>query len=132
MILVIESNNEQVIRLMAELAAAFQARVQIEAPSLKQPLALWTPFTQNLLASPAYSYGGRFPYEPVIIDLPDGRRMEMVFSRERRKLPSPVVLEDFVLRFLPSFSSSQSSTYPIFKPRASQEALTEFMLTLGQ
>ncbi len=30
MILVIESNNEQVIRLMAELAAAFQARVQIE------------------------------------------------------------------------------------------------------
>ncbi|MDX2285611.1 MAG: hypothetical protein NW241_15695 [Bacteroidia bacterium] len=30
MILVIESNNEQVIRLIAELAAAFQARVQIE------------------------------------------------------------------------------------------------------
>jgi hypothetical protein len=74
-----------------------QARVQIDTPTLEQPLALWVPFTQNLLPSPEYSYGGRFPYEPVIIDLPDGRRMEMVFSRERRKLPSPVVLEDFVL-----------------------------------
>ncbi len=74
-----------------------QARVMIEAPSLETPLAMWVPFTQNLLPSPAYSYGGRFPYEPVIIDLPDGRRMELVFSRERRRLPAPVVLDDFVL-----------------------------------
>src|SRR5690606_18345894 len=27
----------------------------------------------------------------------DGRRMELVFSRERRRLPAPVVLDDFVL-----------------------------------
>lgn len=77
--------------------ALAQARVQIDAPGLKQPLALWIPFTQNLLPSPAYTYGGRFPYSPAIIDLPDGRRMEMVFSRERRRLPAPVVLDDFIL-----------------------------------
>lgn len=74
-----------------------QARVQIDAPGMQRPLALWVPFTQNLLPSPAYAYGGRFPYSPVVVDLPDGRRMEVVFSRERRKLPAPVVLEDFVL-----------------------------------
>ncbi len=74
-----------------------QARVMIEAPSLETPLAMWIPFTQNLLPSPAYTYGGRFSYDPVVIDLPDGRRMELVFSRERRKLPAPVVLDDFVL-----------------------------------
>lgn len=77
--------------------ALAQARVQIDAPGLAQPLALWLPFTQNLLPSPEYTYGGRFPYAPAIIDLPDGRRMELVFSRERRKLPAPVVLDDFVL-----------------------------------
>jgi hypothetical protein len=77
--------------------ALAQARVQIDAPGLAQPLALWIPFTQNLLPSPIYTYGGRFPYSPAIIDLPGGQRMELVFSRERRRLPAPVVLDDFVL-----------------------------------
>ncbi|MGP1309996.1 MAG: hypothetical protein ACTS27_07360 [Phycisphaerales bacterium] len=77
--------------------ALAQARVRVEAPGLDRPVAVWTPFTQNLLPSADYTYGGRFPAFNRFIDLPDGRRMELIFSRERRKLPSPVVLDDFVL-----------------------------------
>ncbi len=77
--------------------ALAQARIQVDAPGLSQPLAFWVPFTQNLLPSPVYTYGGRFPYSPAIVDLPDGRRMELIFSRERRRLPAPVVLDEFVL-----------------------------------
>src|SRR5690606_34434176 len=54
--------------------ALAQARVEVQAPGIAAPVALWIPFTQNLLPSPVYSYGGRFPYSPAFIDLPDGRR----------------------------------------------------------
>ena len=40
---------------------------------------------------------GRAPFRPTEVTLADGRRIEMMFSRQRRKLPSPVVLEDFVM-----------------------------------
>jgi hypothetical protein len=40
---------------------------------------------------------GRAPFRPAEVTLADGRRIEMMFSRQRRKLPSPVVLEDFVM-----------------------------------
>jgi hypothetical protein len=39
----------------------------------------------------------RFPYRPAEIVLSDGRVIELMFSRERRLLPAPVVLEDFVV-----------------------------------
>jgi len=40
----------------------------------------------------------RFPYNPQVIELADGRVVEMLFSRDRMPLPAPVILEDFVLR----------------------------------
>jgi hypothetical protein len=39
----------------------------------------------------------RFPYLPTEVALEDGRVIELKYSRERRPLPAPVVLEDFVL-----------------------------------
>ena len=39
----------------------------------------------------------RFPYEPTVVHLADGRHIEMLFSRERHPLPVPVVLDDFEL-----------------------------------
>lgn len=39
----------------------------------------------------------RFPYRPTTIKMPDGRRIEFMFSRERLPLPGAVVLDDFVV-----------------------------------
>ena len=39
----------------------------------------------------------RFPYRPGMITLEDGRRFEIMFSREREELPASVVLDDFRL-----------------------------------
>jgi hypothetical protein len=39
----------------------------------------------------------RFPYRPTVLHLPDGRHLEIMLTRERRPLPSPVALDDFQL-----------------------------------
>ena len=39
----------------------------------------------------------RFPYDPTVVTLADGRRLEMLYSRRTSKLPTPVWLEDFKL-----------------------------------
>ncbi len=39
----------------------------------------------------------RFPYEPTIVPLADGSAVELLFSQARMKLPTPVVLDDFVV-----------------------------------
>jgi hypothetical protein len=39
----------------------------------------------------------RFPFVPTEVELPDGRVIELLYSRKRRPLPAPVVLEDFRL-----------------------------------
>ncbi len=37
-------------------------------------------------------------FEPTQMELPDGRRVEFMFSRQRRALPAPVVLDDFEMQ----------------------------------
>jgi len=37
-------------------------------------------------------------FEPIQMQLPDGRRVEFMFSRQRRALPAPVVLDDFEMQ----------------------------------
>ena len=39
----------------------------------------------------------RFPFLPSVVDLPDGRRIEVLLSRRRMPLPAPVALDDFEL-----------------------------------
>ena len=39
----------------------------------------------------------RFPFDPERLELPDGRRLELMLGRERMELVAPVVLDDFVL-----------------------------------
>jgi hypothetical protein len=47
--------------------------------------------------SEALSLAGLTRYEPTVFETSDGRRIEVMFGRQRRDLPAPVVLEDFVL-----------------------------------
>ncbi|MCP4247927.1 MAG: hypothetical protein GY778_12840 [bacterium] len=57
----------------------------------------WLPFNQYALSRSEYALSGRHGYQPRVLHLPDGRRVELLFSRERHELPNPVVLERFEL-----------------------------------
>jgi hypothetical protein len=43
-------------------------------------------------------YAARFRYEPTVVSLPDGRQIEVIFSRKRWPLPAALALEDFELK----------------------------------
>lgn len=56
--------------------------------------ALWLTFS-------LYAHPGRFPFEPRQVALPDGRRLELLYCREQRPLPTAVALESFELPMYP-------------------------------
>lgn len=56
--------------------------------------ALWLSFS-------LYAHPGRFPYEPRQVVLPNGTRIELLYSREQRLLPTAVALESFELPMYP-------------------------------
>lgn len=58
----------------------------------------WLPFHEYVFDGPEYRYEGRLRYEPEVFTLPDGRDIEVLFARERRALPAPVALDDFILK----------------------------------
>ena len=52
----------------------------------------------------------RFPYRPSELTLPDGRVIEIAYSRQRRELPAPVALHDFeVVAHVGGFTGETSS-----------------------
>ena len=57
----------------------------------------WVPYQPYVFANNQYSYARLFQVRPVLFELADGRKIEVVFSRARRALPKPVILEDFKL-----------------------------------
>ena len=61
------------------------------------PIERWLPYHRYVFDDALYAGAGLSRFEPTPISLPDGREIELAFSRERRPLPRPVVLEDFVL-----------------------------------
>jgi hypothetical protein len=67
--------------------------VKVEVPGAS-PQTAWLPF-HHWSVRDASATLGRMPFEPTPLDLPDGRRVELLFSRKRVPLPHPVVLEDF-------------------------------------
>ncbi len=57
----------------------------------------WVRFSLYALANEQYAYSGRFAYAPERFHVPDVGLVEVVFSRERRRFPNPIALEDFAL-----------------------------------
>lgn len=57
----------------------------------------WVPFHRYSFDDPIDPLSMLSRFEPARFDLPDGRRVEVIVSRERRRLPHPVVLDDFIL-----------------------------------
>lgn len=57
----------------------------------------WLAFHKYSEMSEALWLAGLTRYEPTIFETSDGRQIEVMFGRQRRDLPAPVVLEDFIL-----------------------------------
>ncbi len=57
----------------------------------------WMPFHQYSHMSETLSLGGLTRHEPWLYTAADGRQIEITFGRQRRDLPAPVVLEEFIL-----------------------------------
>ncbi len=70
-------------------------RLEIDRGSGVQ--AKWVQFNQYALPGKEYVSQGRFAYSPAIFRGADGTPVEVMFSRQRRKLPAPIVLESFQL-----------------------------------
>lgn len=73
------------------------AMIRLEVSSGGSTETKWVSFNSYIFPGAGYAASGRFSYTPSTFRGPDGRPVEVVFSRERRRLPNPVVLDDFEL-----------------------------------
>lgn len=73
------------------------AMIRLEIGSGASVQSLWLSFNAYAFDNDQYAGSRRFSYSPRSVRLPDGSAVEIMFSRERRKLPNPVALEDFEL-----------------------------------
>lgn len=73
------------------------AMVRLEVDLGPRVETRWLQFNQYAFPNEQYAYSGRFSYTPERFRLADGSVVEVLFSRERRKLPHPIALEDFTL-----------------------------------
>ncbi len=74
-------------------------RVEIEDPGGVH--GVWLPFHQYVFKDEQRAYPSRFAYGPRQVDLSDGRVLELMYSRWRDPLPSPIVLDRFILQTYP-------------------------------
>lgn len=73
------------------------AMIRLEVDSGSGVQARWLSFHPYVFPNEQYAYRGRFTYAPERFRAPDGTGVELIFSRERRKLPAPIALEAFEL-----------------------------------
>jgi len=73
------------------------AMIRLEIPTAQGVESRWVRFNSYALPNESYAYAGRFAYMPERFRLADGTAVEVVFSRERRKLPYPIALDEFEL-----------------------------------
>ena len=78
-------------------AGEFYSMIRVEVRQGDRIESHWLQYNPHVLPGPQYAYQGRIPYTPEVFVLADGTRVEVVFSRERRKLLNPVAMEDFEL-----------------------------------
>jgi len=57
----------------------------------------WLEFNRYAFANEQFAVPRRMSYLPTTVALPDGRQVELMFSRQRRPLPVPIALETFDL-----------------------------------
>ena len=83
--------------------------IHLDMPVNGETISLWLPYHMYAF-SDMDEVLRRFPYRPSTITLPDGRKIEVMFSRERMALPAPVALDEFkVATHIGGFTGQTSS-----------------------
>jgi hypothetical protein len=77
--------------------ALLRAMAQVEIARGGLTGRTWLPFHGYSIEGEEYAVMNSGMYAPTPFVLEDGRRFELLFSRERRELPTPVRLEDFIV-----------------------------------
>ncbi len=70
--------------------------IQVEVPGPAGPKRHWLHFHDWPIEGPSLSLR-RVAYRPTEVQLADGRRVELMFSRRRQRLPAAVALDDFLM-----------------------------------
>ncbi len=73
------------------------AMIRLEIDTGRGVESKWVRFNHYAFPSEQYAYAGRFAYQPERFRLADGSEVEVMFSRKRMRLPSPIAMEDFDL-----------------------------------
>ena len=90
-------------------ASNMYSMIRVIIPSNEGTVSTWLPYHHYAFESPK-ELVRRFQYKPTILNLPNGKNIEMMFSRQRRGLPTPVALKAFeVDSHLGGFTGSTSS-----------------------
>jgi hypothetical protein len=71
--------------------------IRLEVDTGSDIQSKWLRFNQYVFPNRQYAYEGRFTYSPERFRLSDGSTVEVIFSRQRRRLPNPIALEEFAL-----------------------------------
>ena len=87
----------------------FMSMIHVDVPTAEGGVSAWLPYHHYAFAT-REDVLRRFPYQPTTISLSDGRKIEIMFSRERMALPAPAVLDDFeVASHIGGFTGQMSS-----------------------
>lgn len=75
-------------------AGGYYSMAEVEVSFGSTSRTVWIEHSQ-------YAHSSRAGYYPRTLSLEDGRKLELLFSRQRIRLPTPVALEDFQLEVFP-------------------------------
>jgi hypothetical protein len=82
------------------------AQMRLDVPGIDP---VWLPFHQYVFDSPL-EVPRRHTFRPTALTLADGRQVEVIFGRQRLRLPSDIALEEFVLdAHVGGFTGEQST-----------------------
>ena len=79
----------------AAMRARVNSMIRVTLSTADWVRSLWLPYNQWAFPDEQFDMPGRRMYAPRNLHLPDGRHIELMFSRERHAFPAPVTLEDF-------------------------------------
>lgn len=88
-------------RRPASLARQIHSFVQVEINDGVMPQRAWLRFHEYAFPDAQRAQPSRFLYAPTKVRLGDGRQIELMYSRWREPLPSPIALDRFVLKTYP-------------------------------
>ncbi len=75
----------------------FYSMIRVTLSAADWTRSLWLPYNQWAFPDEQFDMPGRLMYAPRDLHLPDGRHIELMFSRERHAFPAPITLDDFTL-----------------------------------